>query len=87
MTKRQRPASGERKGMPVDKQERFSRVAAKRVERVLRDLRMLSRCANPTSYSYSAENVETMFLAIDADVAAVKQAFRVHTQEKFTFGS
>lgn len=62
--------------MENEKQERFHRVAAKRTNRVLNDLRLLSGCANRNNYSYTDAEVAEMFSAIDNALRSAKASFQ-----------
>ena len=55
--------------------ERFVRVAEMRTQKVLDDLKALSKCARHDCYEYSEEEVEKIFGAIEAEFQAVKDTF------------
>lgn len=57
------------------KEERFVRIAAKRVQRVLDALASLSRCAKHASYSYTPQQVEQIFSELQSGVLEVKKHF------------
>ncbi|MCI6086246.1 hypothetical protein [Selenomonas sp.] len=58
-----------------EKHERFRRVAENRTNRVLDTLRLLGNCANTGNYSYTKEEVASIFQAIEQAVAATKKKF------------
>ncbi|MEM0054501.1 MAG: hypothetical protein QXS21_07130 [Thermoproteota archaeon] len=57
------------------KEEKFKRVASARTLRILDDLRLLGNCANTSTYSYSEEDVNKIFLAIEKEFKRVKNLF------------
>jgi hypothetical protein len=58
-----------------NKEERFKRVAALRVQRILDNLRLLGNCSNKSVYSYSAQDITKIFSAIDKEYKRVKALF------------
>lgn len=61
------------------KRDRFIRVAEQRTQKVLDDLKALSKCAHPAVYELTNDDIEKIFSAIDA---AVKDARATMTGEK-----
>lgn len=61
------------------KRMRFVRVAEKRTQQVLDDLKALSKCAHPAVYELTEEDVEKIFAAIEA---AVQDARATMTGQK-----
>lgn len=59
-----------------EKRERFNKIAAARVDRVIDTLRLLANCANRNNYEYDDDDVEKMFAAINA---AVKDCHNAYT--------
>jgi hypothetical protein len=57
------------------KEERFVRIAAKRVQRVLDALASLSRCAAQASYSYTPQQVEQIFAELQSGILEAKKQF------------
>lgn len=62
------------------KEQRFIRIAERRTQSVLDDLRALSKCARTASYRYTAKQVDTIFSAIDQAVSHVKAQFDDRTR-------
>ena len=58
------------------KAERFKRVAEKRTQRVLTDLRLLGQCANRRTYEFSPDQVRKIF-------REVRRSLK-ETEDKFT---
>ncbi len=61
---------------PQARRERFVRVAEKRTNRILNDLRLLGNTGNKTLYSYDEADVEKIFATIEKRITEVKTKFR-----------
>ncbi len=59
----------------IIKEERFKRIASRRVQEILHKLRLLGNCANQGNYNYSEEQVRKIFSAIDDEWRKVKSDF------------
>lgn len=59
-----------------DKSERFKRLATRRTNEVLDRLRILGNCADKRTYSYSDEEIDKIFRAIDEQSKIIKAKFR-----------
>jgi hypothetical protein len=57
------------------KEERFKRIASRRVQEILDKLRLLGNCANRGNYSYTDEQVRKIFSAVDDEWKKVKIEF------------
>ena len=57
------------------KRERFLRVAERRTNNILSDLRLLGNCSNRQNYEFSPEDVKRIFQALDAEVRRIKGLF------------
>ena len=57
------------------KRERFVRVAERRTQKVLDDLRDLSKCYHPDVYEYTQEDLQKIFTAIEDGLQQVKDHF------------
>ena len=55
--------------------ERFKKVAVKRVNKIIDDLRLLSNCANKGNYEYSEADVHKIFDTIDREYKKTKNRF------------
>ena len=75
--------------MDSPKAERFRRVAASRVQRVLDNLDNLAKCSNRNNYEYTGDDVNKMLRAIKAKVKHLEQRFGEKNgtakQNSFTF--
>jgi len=63
--------------MKNERKERFNRVAAKRVEKILYYLNLLGNCSNPHNYEYGKEEVDKMFREIQKAVSIAKKRFEI----------
>jgi hypothetical protein len=61
--------------MDNTKAERFRRVAAPRVQRVLDSLENLSKCSNKNNYEYSDSDIEKMMRVIRSKVKSLEHKF------------
>jgi hypothetical protein len=57
------------------KEERFRRVAQKRVQNVLDSLRRLSQCANRRMYAWNEDQLAKIWAAVDGEVENCKTSF------------
>jgi hypothetical protein len=67
-------------------EERFKRIATKRVQAILDKLRLLGNCANTSFYGYTEDDKRRIFSSIDAEVKRVKTLFDEtgHKGQKFS---
>lgn len=67
-----------------EKKERFIRIAERRTNNILEQLRLLGNCSNKNNYSYSEADVKKIFSVIEAELKVVKNRFNAKTnKEKF----
>lgn len=62
--------------MKSDRRDRFERVASKRVERVINDIRLLSNCSNTNNYEYTNSDVDKMLKAIKEELKLLEAAYK-----------
>ncbi len=65
------------------KNERFKRVAERRVRAVLRYLRLVGNCGNRGNYAYAPEEVRKIFYEVDQAVRAAKAKFYSPKDKEF----
>ena len=63
------------------KQDRFKRIASRRVQETLDKLRLIGNCANTSVYSYTEEDKRKIFSVIDNEVKRVKALFNKSKKE------
>lgn len=57
------------------KRDRFVRIAEERTQKILNDIRSLSKCAAKESYTYEASDVARIFDAIEKELQAARDKF------------
>lgn len=67
------------------KDNRFKRIASRRVQDILHKMRLLGNCANKSVYAYSEEDKKKIFSAIDEEWRKVKLEFNKGTQASKEF--
>jgi hypothetical protein len=65
------------------KEQRFKRVAQKRVQSLLDSFRKLSQCANKRMYEYNETQLKTIWDAIDQEMKKCKEQFNNSKPEEF----
>lgn len=65
------------------KEDRFKRVAVRRTQKVLRDIRLLGNCGNKGNYSYTPEQVRKIFSEIDQSVREARGKFHLSKDKEF----
>lgn len=58
-----------------DKRDKFVSLATKRVNRAIRDLRLIGNLSNRSAYSYTDEDVKKILRAVQREVDAIKTRF------------
>ena len=67
------------------KEERFKRIAEKRVQRVLDSLRSLSQCSNKRMYDWNEGQLKKIWNAIEKSLKSCKEKFEESEPEEFRF--
>ena len=65
------------------KEDRFKRIAERRVQRVLDSLRSLSQCSNKRMYSCDEDQLKKIWDAIDDALQTCKGCFKKSGTEEF----
>jgi hypothetical protein len=65
------------------KQQRFKRIAEKRVQRVLDSLRSLSQCSNKRMYEWEDDQLRKIWSAIENEIDQSKARFENARPEEF----
>ncbi len=68
-----------------DKEERFRRVAVRRVQEIMSKMRLLKNCANKNNYYYTEEQVDKIISVIDSEWKKVKSEFKSHKSKNEEF--
>lgn len=67
-----------------DKHGKFKRIATKRVNELLNKLDVLGNCSNKSNYTYTEEDIQKIFKAIDSKVKETKSKFKTKKEKDFT---
>ena len=65
------------------KEQRFKRIAEKRVQRVLDSIRSLSSCSNKRMYEWNNEQLKKIWDVIDKELVKCKASFENARPEEF----
>lgn len=63
--------------------KRFRRIAPKRVERLLREIRLIGNLANRNHYDYTEDQIAKIFKAIESEVKTAQGKFSFRRTERF----
>jgi hypothetical protein len=63
--------------MNETRRQRFKRLANRRVNKALNQLRILGNLANKSYYDYNENDISKMFKVIDSQLKAVKGKFHI----------
>lgn len=67
-----------------EKSDRFKRIAEKRTNRILEQLRLLGNCSNKNNYSYTDNDIKKIFSVIEEELKNTKYKFSANkNKEKF----
>ncbi len=68
------------------RRERFLKIASKRTNKIISDIRLLGNCGNTNNYEYTKEEVDKMFKAIEKSLEEAKSKFDYgSSKERFKF--
>lgn len=63
--------------------ERFKRVAIKRTNKLLDQIRILSNCANKSAYNYTEEEINKIFSTINSSLREAHNKFHFSKKKEF----
>jgi len=66
------------------RKDRFTRVATRRTNEILKKIRVLSNCSNKSAYAYTDEEINKIFSAIDRELKITKAKFSNRKKTKFS---
>ncbi len=58
-----------------DKRQKFVVLVEKRVNRLIKEIRLVANLSNRSNYQYKDEDVRKIFAAIDAEIRDAKKRF------------
>ena len=67
---------------PEAKEARFKRIAEKRTNRILNDIRLLGNTGNKTLYQYEQADVDKIFAIIDTKLTETRSKFKTSKKDK-----
>lgn len=67
---------------PEARRARFKRIAERRTNRIINDLRLLGNTGNKTLYQYDQADIDKIFSIIDDKLAETKGRFKVGKKDK-----
>ena len=63
--------------------ERFKRIATRRTNNILNQIRLLGNLSNKSTYEYSQEEVNKIFSTIEAQLRITKAKYHSHGRKVF----
>jgi len=66
-----------------NRNERFKRIATRRTNNILNQMRLLGNLSNKSTYDYSEEEVSKIFSAIESQLKIAKVKFHAHRKKEF----
>ena len=67
-----------------EKKDNFKRIAEKRTEKILNDLRLLGNLSNTSNYEYSQKDIDKIFDSIENELNYTKSKFNNKKRKNFT---
>ncbi len=71
--------------MSSQKEENFKRLAENRTNKIINMLHLLGNLSNTSNYSYTEEQVEVIFSAIEKELEEQKNRFAIKQETKKKF--
>lgn len=63
--------------------ERFKRIATRRTNNILNQIRLLGNLSNKSTYDYSDDEVNKIFSAVESQLKISKVKFQGHKKKEF----
>lgn len=67
------------------REERFKRIASRRVQEILYKLRLLGNCSDRANYAYDEKQVRKIFITIEEELKRIKTLFDKPRDKKNKF--
>lgn len=67
---------------PEARRERFKRIAEKRTNRIINDIRLLGNTGNKTLYNYEQVDIDKIFSIIEMKLTQTRSKFKTSKKEK-----
>jgi len=74
--------------MEESKQQRFERIAERRVSETIKKIRLIGNLSDKKNYAYTEEHIKKIFDALDGEFRMIKSKFRSSEEtykESFSF--
>ena len=68
--------------MKSDKELNFKKIAERRTQNIIDNIRLLSNCSNTNNYSYSENEVSKIFRTINEEIRVCKSMFTKNKKNK-----
>ena len=65
------------------KQENFKRLAENRTNKIIDMLELLGNLSNKSNYSYTQEQVDTIFNSLEKELKIQREKFEIKKKKKF----
>lgn len=65
------------------KHEKFKRIAERRVNSIIDQIRILGNLSNTSNYEYSLDEVHQIFKTIEVELKNTKEMFEFENEKKF----
>lgn len=60
---------------PMDKREKFKKLAEARVNNTIKSIRSIGKLSNRTSYAYEERDIQKIFAALNKELEAARKRF------------
>jgi hypothetical protein len=61
--------------------EKFVELAEKRVNKAIKDLRLIGNLSNRSNYKYADEDVRQIFIALEKELKQARERFQSHLND------
>jgi len=68
-----------------DKREKFKELAENRVNRALKDIRLIANLANRNNYDFTAEDAQKIVTALEGELKTLRSKFSAESQKRGSF--
>ena len=69
------------------KKQRFIRVAEKRVQNAVDNIRKISQCSNRRMYEWDERQLKTIWTALETEIKKCKDSYATNREHSFRFSS
>lgn len=65
--------------MAEKSREKFVNIAERRVNRTIKDIKLISNLSNRSNYKYTEDDVRAIFSALEKELKQARDRFQMHT--------